>query len=171
VKGGFWHRLDLWARLSFPVAMTFVLAILGAIPLGAPGLPSITPWYTLIAVYYWTIHLPDLMPPVAVFAIGVFQDLILGWPVGLSAVVLLLLKWALMSQRRFLAAMPFLLGWLSFGLVALGTYMIAWMLVSIAKGTTFGPLPILFACLMTIGCFPILSGSFAQAQRAFLRLA
>jgi len=171
VKSGISHRLDLWARLSSPVAMSLVLAILAAIPLGIPGWPTISPWYTLIAVYYWTIHRPDLLPPVAVFAIGLFQDLVLGWPAGLSAVVLLLLRWALMSQRRVLADLPFLLGWLSFALVAFGTFLIAWMLASIAEDAALGPMPAFFACLMTIAIFPLLSGAFAQAQRPFLRVA
>jgi rod shape-determining protein MreD len=171
VKGGFWQRLDLWARLGSPVAMTFALALLGAIPLGVPGLPAITPWYTLIAVYWWTVHRPDLLPPVAVFALGLFQDLVLGWPVGLSAVVLLLVQSGLASQRRILAGVPFLIGWMSFALVALGAFLIAWMIASLAKDAALGPAPAFFACLMTVGIFPLLSGLFARAQRAFLRIA
>ena len=84
----FWHRLDLLGRSFVPFLVTLMLAILMALPLRLPALSTIMPAFTLIAVYYWAVHKPHLMPLWAVFLIGLVQDLLSGEPLGVAIIVL-----------------------------------------------------------------------------------
>lgn len=75
-----WRRLDLFARELMPFALTLGLILVGAIPFYVPGLQSVAPSLPFIAVFYWTLHRPDLMPAAAAFLIGLFQDVLSGAP-------------------------------------------------------------------------------------------
>jgi len=55
-----------------------------------------------------------LLPAVAAFALGLFQDLLTGAPLRSNALILVLTQWILRSQRRYLANRPFLLLWAGF---------------------------------------------------------
>src|SRR6185437_12052003 len=77
------------ARL-LPIATTILAGLITILPLRIPGYASLTPAFTLMAAYHWTIYRPDLLPPVALFAIGLAEDLLVGAPVGVSALLLLL---------------------------------------------------------------------------------
>ena len=77
----------------------------------APALP-------LIAVFYWTLYRPDLMPPVAAFVIGLLQDILGGLPLGVSACVLVGVHAAVNTQRRFFIGKSFAVVWLGFALVS-----------------------------------------------------
>ena len=72
-----------------PLVLTLMLALLTVVPLRIPDFAPVTPALTVIAIYYWGIYRPDLMPIVATFAIGMFQDIIAGTPLGLTSLVLL----------------------------------------------------------------------------------
>ena len=76
---------------SFPstlgAAIPFLCAIVGAfatnMPVSLVGgvLPS--PMFALMPIYFWCLVRPDLMPPFAVFVIGVTQDLLGGGAPGI----------------------------------------------------------------------------------------
>ena len=98
----FWHRLDQFARQLFPFALTLTLLLASLVPVPLPAYSSVTPSFMVMAIYFWSLHRPDLMPPSAVFAIGLLQDLLTGGILGVSSIVLLALSFATGSQRRFL---------------------------------------------------------------------
>jgi len=85
-----WHRLDVFARRLIPAALSFVLVLLTVVPLPFPGYGTIVPMLALGSVFFWAVHYPSLLPPVAVFAIGLVQDVLTGALFGAGAVVLLL---------------------------------------------------------------------------------
>src|SRR3546814_12062803 len=78
MKATIWNKLDLTARRLTPFLSTVVLVIVGLMPMHIPGYSAVSPSLTLIAVYYWALHRPDLMPAVAVFAVGLLQDVLAG---------------------------------------------------------------------------------------------
>ncbi len=55
-----------------------------------------------------------------VFFIGVFLDLLAGFPVGLHAILFLIVQWAVRDQRIFLMGQPYIMVWLGFGLICVG---------------------------------------------------
>jgi rod shape-determining protein MreD len=77
-----WHRLDLLARNILPFFATLLLILVGMVPLRVAELSPVIPSLVMVAVYYWTVYKPNLMPLWAVFLIGLFYDLLGGGPVS-----------------------------------------------------------------------------------------
>ena len=100
MKPGVLHYVDLGFRAVTPVVLAFLMLVISRLPFGIEGLESAMPLLTLIACYYWTIYRPALMPSIALFFLGVLQDLVTGGPLGLMALVLLLVHWLVDAQRR-----------------------------------------------------------------------
>lgn len=166
---GLWTRLDLFARSLFPFALTLLLVMAGMVPVQVPDLSPIMPSLGLIAVYYWVIHRPDLMPSWAVFLIGLVQDLLGGGPLGVNVVLMLLIHALVGSQRRVLATGSFVLVWAVFLPVAAAAGLLGWLLHCLLAGLLIDPRPAVFQYLTTAAVYPCLAWLFAQAQRSVLR--
>ncbi|MDP7216470.1 MAG: rod shape-determining protein MreD [Rhodospirillales bacterium] len=162
-------RLDALARRLTPFGLTLLLVVFNLVPLHIPGYDQIVPLLPLIAVYHWTFHRSELMPAYAVFVIGLLQDSLTGAPIGINAVVFLIVHGATLSQRRFLAGKSFAMFWLVFALVAAGAMATSWILVCAYNLALVEPRALLFQYLLTTGIFPILAWFFLRWQRAILR--
>ena len=160
-----WQRLDVLGRQITPCFLTLVLVMLSMMPLHLPMLAPVVPWLALVAVYYWSLHRPDLMPAVAVFAIGVFHDLIAGTVLGLSALILLLVQVAVISQRRFFASRSFWLTWVGFAIMAIGAGLLRWVGGVAWEGTLLDARPAVFQVLLTVAVYPPVAWLFARVQR------
>jgi rod shape-determining protein MreD len=164
-----WTRLDASARNLSPFFCTVLLIMIGMVPLKVSNLASIMPALGLIAVYFWLVHRPDLMPAWAVFLVGLVQDLLGGGALGVGVFVLLLVYAALAGQRRFFARGGFFLGWLIFAPVAAGAFVLTWLFNSLIADAALNPGPAVFQYLATVAFYPCVAWIFVQAQRAFLR--
>lgn len=169
MKPAVWQRLDLIARQITPTLLTVLLIMAGMIPWRLPGLAPVVPWLALIAVYYWSVHRPELMPAAAVFAVGVFQDLAAGTALGIGVLILLLVHAAVISQRRFFMSRSFLVIWFGFAIIALGACVLSWLFNALLAGALVDPRPVAFQFLTTIAAYPPLAWLFAQVQRAMPR--
>ena len=78
-------RLHHWARSLIPVTLSLLLVLGAILPLPVPYYSVVAPALPLMAVYYWSVYRPDLMPHVAVFIIGVLVDIFAGTPIGPGA--------------------------------------------------------------------------------------
>jgi rod shape-determining protein MreD len=164
-----WTRLDGSARSLSPFALTVLLVMIGVLPLKVSGLASMMPALGLIAVYFWLVQRPDLMPAWAVFLVGLVQDLLGGGALGVGVFVLLLVYAALAGQRRFFARGGFFLGWLIFAPVAAGAFVLTWLFNSLIADAALDPGPAFLQYLATVAFYPCVAWIFLQAQRAFLR--
>ena len=152
-----------------PFLMTFLFALMSVVPLNLPGFSVVTPAFALMAVFHWTVYRPDLMPLSAVFAIGLLLDLLDGTPyVGLSALTLLIVRTAVLSQRRFFVNRTFPVLWLGFLAVTAGSFAFLWAAVSLLHGGFLGLRPFVFQAVLTVACYPVGSYVLAWAHRAFL---
>jgi rod shape-determining protein MreD len=165
----FWNRVDLFARGLTPFALSLLLVVLSLVPVRLPGLSPITPWVTLIAVFFWTAHRPDLLPLGAVFLLGLFADLAGGGPLGVTSLALMVAQLVVKAQRRHILPHPFIVQWVIFALVALLAEALLVILHVMAYTQALDPGPALFQALMTIALYPLVAWIFVQAQRAFLR--
>ncbi len=171
MKLDFWHRFERAVRGLTPLVLTLALALLSVVPLRIPGFAPITPALTVMAVYYWGIYRPDLLPLVAVFLIGIVQDTLAGTPLGLSSLVLLVVQAVVVSQRRFFHGKTFLVEWWGFMLVAPGALFASWTLAALYFGAVLAPKPLGFQLLLTITLYPCLSWLFARVQQHLLQHA
>ena len=161
--------MDLWVRHLLPLGLTLLLVLMEAMPTHLPGFAEISPLLPLIGIYYWSIFRPDLLPAVMAFFIGLLSDIIMGTPLGVSALIYLLVQGTTASQRRFFLGKPFVVAWCCFCLVAIAAVFLEWALVSMLNGHVI-PLPaVLFEMLMTVACYPLFSWLFGRAQGALLR--
>ncbi len=163
------QRLDLQARGLLPALTTFFLVILGLIPWHLPGLAVITPAFTLIAIFFWSIYQPHRLPYWVTFLIGVLQDLLLGMPIGQGALGLLLIQGLVVSQRRFFIAKPFLVVWWGFAMVAPLGGVIAWAIASITRDAFIPVLPVAVQTVVTVLFYPLFGGIFGWLQQKVLQ--
>lgn len=164
-----WQRLDKTGRNLAPFAVTVMLLLLGMVPLHIPSYTEVAPALTLMAVYYWGIHRPDLLRPAAVFGLGLLQDLLSGAPLGLNALTLVCVYWTVLTQRRFFLANTFALLWVGFVLIVLGAAVLQWAVVC-ALGATLVPFDApFFQALLTLALFPVFAWLFIRVHRAFLQ--
>ena len=164
-------RVGLFLRSILPAVVTLAAVLLVALPVGVPFFAVVTPFLPLMAVYYWSIYRPDLLPPAAVFAIGVLQDILTGSPVGLVALVLLLVQALAVSQRRILLGQAFLVEWSGFLLVAAGAALVSWLLASGYNVAVVPPAPFVTQALLTAALYPVGSWLFTRAARLTVRAA
>lgn len=170
MKRTFGQRLDIFLRNSLPVMATLVLVLVNVIPLHIPGLSRIVPVLPLMAVYQWAVFRPNLMPPLAVFFIGLMYDILSGSPIGVNAVVFLIVYGAVVYQQRFFVGKSFVVVWLGFGIVALGASILSWVLVSILSASLVEPRAVVFQYLLNFGCFPLLAWVFLRWQNLLVKV-
>ena len=152
-----------------PFVMTLIFALVSVVPLNLPGFSVVSPAFAMMAVFHWTVYRPDLLPPSAVFASGLFLDLLNGTPyVGLSALIFLLARTAVMGQRQFFVNRTFPVLWLGFLAFAAGSFALLWILVCLLHGGLVGLRPFVFQAVLTVACYPVGSYILALALRAVL---
>ena len=162
-------QLDLFARKLFPFALSVMLLVLSVAPLPIPGYAQVVPAFGVMAVYYWAIHRPDLLPAIAVFALGLLEDILTGAPTGVNALVLVLVYGVMRNQRRPFLGKPFLVMWFGFLFVAPSAALAHWLLYSMVAGHLVPFRPALVALALTLALYRWLTFLFAAGQRAFLR--
>ncbi len=159
------ERMDDWGRRLAPIATVLVLLFVGLIPFGVPGMPLIAPAGTQIAVFYWAVYRPDLMPPLAAFGLGFIQDALAGTPLGVGSLAFLILHGIAVNQRKAFVGKPYILVWLGLAIGALIAACASWALSSIILG---GFIPLerpLFQALATVALFPVFSGVLVRVHR------
>lgn len=169
MKPSVFHRMDQWVRHMVPFGTALILLMAGLIPSRVPGYAVIAPVLPMMAVYYWAIYRPDLLPPSAAFALGLLHDIISGLPLGVSALVLLVIQGGTASQRRFFLGNAFAVAWWGFALVALGAMALSWLLVCVLFAKLIEPKAVMFEYLITLSVYPVVSWLLARTQVAFLR--
>jgi rod shape-determining protein MreD len=164
---GIWQRDTGTLTKLVPVLTTLLFVIVSMLPFHIPGFGSIAPSFALMAVFHWTIYRPDLFPLGAVFGIGLFLDLLNGTPyVGLSALIFLLARTVVLSQRRMFFQAPFLVLWIGFLALTASCFLFEWAFVSMLQFTPLQPRLFIFQAVITVACFPIGSYFLALAHRA-----
>ncbi|GAB4168213.1 MAG: rod shape-determining protein MreD [Thalassobaculales bacterium] len=163
------RRLDGLARDLLPFAASLLLVLVGAVPTGLPGYQEIAPSLALAAVFYWSIYRPDLMPSIAVFALGAIQDTLTGTPLGVGALIFVLTHGLAVSQRRAFVGKPFFIAWIGFAIVCFGALIASTILCSLLKGAPMLTLAAPMQALLTLALFPGIAGLMIGAHRHLLR--
>jgi len=152
-----------------PLLATLLAVLASIIPLQLPGFAVVTPAFALMAVYHWSIYRPDLLPYAAVFAAGLLLDLLNGAPLGISSLTLLLLRAAVLSQRRLFAGRSFGVVWAGFVVATALATALEWLVVSALYRLVLDLRPFLFQGVLTISTYPVASYLFVRLQRNLMR--
>ncbi|MHA1536868.1 MAG: rod shape-determining protein MreD [Alphaproteobacteria bacterium] len=163
------QALDEWARKSAPFAVTVMLALLAVLRVPAPGFVDIAPMFPVMAVYYWSLYRPELLPPLPVFAIGLLVDSLSGVPLGVNALLLLAVCAFVRSQRQLLEPRGFILHWFAFLIVVALFEGLRWLLMSLVGGGIVGLAAPAYRAGLAVALYPILSWLLLRVHHAFLK--
>lgn len=166
---GLAQRLDVWARNMMPSVTTLFLALPNVVPLGLPAMSDVMPVVTLMAVFYWSVYRPDLMPPAAVFVLGLAHDILAGNPTGLMALTLLVIHGVTVSQRQVFVGKPFFVAWLGFAVISAGGFLLMWIMTCILAAELLLTMAVVFQYLMTVVSFPLAAWIFVRVHRYLVR--
>jgi len=155
--------LDGFARAALPPVATALLLVLVAALRGAPAL---VPAVVLPAVFFWSIFRPLSMSPVAVFALGLLQDLVTYAPLGIGILTLLAVHGLAFRWRQSLAGWSFLAVWLVFCAFAAGAAGLGWLLHALLSLRLPPPEPSIQFALLSAGLYPTLAWLMTRAHRA-----
>jgi len=151
-----------------PVATTVFAMLLSVQPLNIPGYAAVTPAFTLMAAYHWTIYRPDLLPGLALFVIGILQDLLADGPIGATALLLLLVHAIVLTHRRHFVNWPFPFVWAGFTLLSSGAMLFLWALHSLLAAEFLDLRSTVFRGVLTVAAFPAASFVLGRTQRALM---
>ncbi len=153
---------------SAPTVTTVLCAFASVAPAHMPAFVTTTPFFTLMAVYFWTLHRPELLPFPTVFAVGLLLDLLEGAPLGISPLILLLAHGLVLSQRELFLMRRFTVVWVGFLVVAAAASALAWGVVSLFYGIFVDGRAFLFQGVLTVAAYPVMSYLLARVQQVLL---
>jgi rod shape-determining protein MreD len=151
-----------------PFATSVMAALLSIEPFHLGGYAPLTPAFTLMTAYHWTLYRPDLLPALALFIIGTSQDLLSGELPGVTAVTLLLGRRVILAHRHYFVDRSFPFVWGGFSLLAGAAMLFLWALHSLLGGQLLGLRGPALQAVLTISIFPIASFLLGRTQRAMI---
>jgi rod shape-determining protein MreD len=157
-----------------PPGVSLLLALISVVPIGLPDYPSVTPNLLLMSVYHWTLYRPEHLSYLAVFLIGLLFDLLTTAPgaaVGVTPLMLLLVRWTVLGNRRSFVGSGFAFVWLGFGAVTAAIAVLVWVIGSGLAVTLLDPRRFAFEAVLTVALFPAADWLLARLQRASEALA
>ena len=129
----FAERLDTGTRLLVAHSVIAMLFILNIVAISYPLSGPVKAPLFLMAIYYWAIYRPTLMPSFLVFFAGILLDLLSGLPIGLNALAFVMTQWIVRDQRRFLMGQNFLMIWIGFILLSIIAGLVQWALFGLVN--------------------------------------
>lgn len=171
MKAPLTHVLDDLVRKMAPIAMTLLLVVVALMHVPVPGYAELAPMLPMMAVYYWSLHRPELLPFWAVFLIGLVIDTLTGGTLGFNALMLLLLSAFMRPQRRYLFERGFATHWVVFMVVVAVFEFLRWLVMAaiVHKFLSLGD-PAL-RVLLAIALYPCLSWVLLRVDQAVLKQA
>jgi rod shape-determining protein MreD len=158
---------SLPARL-LPLASLLAASLLPLLPVPLPGGFALVPAWPLMVAYHWAIYRPERLPAPALFAAGMAEDLLAGGPPGVTALVLVLCREAVLRHRRRFIDRPFAFVWGGFAVAAGAAAAFAWGINSLLAATPLEVRGTLLRAVLTIALFPGMSFLLGRTQRALM---
>jgi rod shape-determining protein MreD len=166
-----WQTLDHTLRRMIPFALSVLLLLLAIVPMVAPGFSRGGPMITLLCVYYWSVHRPDMLGYLAGFSLGLLEDILMQTPLGVSSLVLMLIQLVVLTQYRFFVGKPFLVTWWALALLALGALLLKALAIALLSGYVVAPGQLAASYMLTVLLYPVLAWVFARARHLLIREA
>lgn len=145
---------EIGLRWILPFLSALLLLVVMVLPFKIAYFDNLMPFLTLIAVYYWSVFKPHLMPTSAVFVIGLLQDILSGGPLGMMALLLVLVRVFVLNQGRNFLERDFLFNWLVFVVLSLVFGLANWAVASYYLRDAQNFWNTLGQSILTIAIFP-----------------
>lgn len=165
----FAQRLDGFGRMLGPFATCLLLVLLTVAPMRVPLFDSAAPLLPLMAVFHFGLFRPGLLPHWLALLFGLLLDLLSGGPVGVNAVVMLMVRHFVEANQRFLVDKPFPVIWFGYALASAGAVAGIWALTSMLYWLALDPGPAIFQYVVSLAIYPLVSWAFGRSQPAARR--
>lgn len=159
--------LDRWGRAALPGTVLLFFVLLTLAPLRAPYLSDALPLLPALVVFQFSLATPERLPGPLLLALGVLLDLLLGGPgapVGISALGFVLIRAAVVSNRRYLVGVPFLFQWIGFCIVCWGFVALVWAFTTLWTWAPIDPVPAMLQYIVVIVIYPLLAPLLARVR-------
>lgn len=117
--------------------------------------PEIHLDFYLFVLYFGSLYFPPIISLESIFAIGLLQDGIYGYPLGISSLKYLCLHGLLLSQSRYLSEGSVILSWLGFATLCFVNMILQWVLLSYITDHLPSYELVLPSALLTMFFYPI----------------
>ena len=142
------------------------LVLVTILPYHAPEATTIIPPLAVMAVYYWGIYRPDLLPKGLIFFVGIFHDALVGGPFGLWPLIYLAVHAVMTAQRRFFLGKKFILEWVGFMLIVPVIFAVIWLVGSLFVGPRGDLLATALQAMVTIIMYPVLAWLMGRVRQS-----
>lgn len=151
----FGARADRLARMTVPYLLVLFMYLgniifIDIVLTGVFKVPMF-----LMALFYWSIYRPTLLPTWLVFILGLLFDIFTDYPLGMNTLIFLLIQWLVRDQRKYLMSQNFVFIFFSFALVALAFFVYQWLLFGVLNGDFISALDWLLSFVLTVLLFPL----------------
>lgn len=153
----------LW--FSVPFVATAIVMLLMNVPINLFGGWVPPPELGLITVFFWAVYSPALLPPAAIFALGLVQDFASGGPIGFWPLIYLSVYGFTLSQRVFFIGRSVMGVWLGFAAVAALAGIAIWLFASTVYNRWVPPTEILLQMAVTALVFPLVGPVLMMLRR------
>lgn len=142
------------AWIGWPALIAVIATLLLATPVRVFSMPLPEPVFPMVLAFAWPLIRPSLLAPVALFATGLFLDLLWGTPAGLWPLSLLAVYGVILFARSLIMGQDtvMLFGWWSGAVV--GAFLIAYTIVATDSGAAPTLWGVLLQVIATILLFP-----------------
>jgi rod shape-determining protein MreD len=159
--------LDHWGRLLLPGVVLLFFVLLTLAPLRVPYISDVLPLLPALVVFQFSLVTPERLPGLLLLAMGVLLDLLLGGPgapVGVSALGFVLIRAAVVANRRYLVGVPFLFQWIGFCLLILGYVIVVWVFTALFTWTSLDAGPAIAQYLVMVVAYPLVAPLLARVR-------
>ncbi len=161
-------RRHLQSVTGYAAVYLFIafLFLMNLIALPVPYLGLVKAQFFLMAIYYWSIYRPTLLPTWLCFGLGLVLDAVMGMPLGMQSLAFVLVHGIVRDQRRFLTGQNYISVWAAFVLVVLAATLLQWMLYGFVNGRVWtAPVSLTANIVMTLFLFPAVSLGLTATHR------
>jgi len=166
-------RAGLIAWIGVPTLVSLAGLLIYVAPIRFFQLYIPMPLFPLMAIFFWAMARPKMMPPIVVFAIGITQDLLTGGPLGLWAFTYLFSYAVMTTQSDAFSGRGSGMLWAGFGLMVILTVFAAAIAGIISSGWKVDWVHLLAQGASTFFVYPLagkLYGSLLRSTQQSRRL-
>ena len=162
-------RIHKFWNLLAPIALILIFFVLTVIPHQISNFGTIKPDLLLIAIFYWSVHRPGIVKPSICFLTGLLLDILSAFPLGLNALVFVIVQKLISDQRRVFLGQPYYVSWIGFGLICLLANAIKIGVFYLMNDALPGMEEIYFNVMITIAIFPIVTILLIGSHKLMLK--
>lgn len=133
MDGTFAERIGMAFRMIVPYSLIILLFLMNVIAAPPPLSYIFKAPFFLMALYYWTVYRPTVLPVWAIFIFGLMMDVLGYFPLGVNALLFVLCRIVIYDQRKYLMAQSFQMNWLGFMMMNIAYQLTLWICYSALK--------------------------------------